>query len=244
MKKLAPVWLVCAALFSARAVAAATNDAPAGALEFERLFNGKDLKGWKGDTNRWSVEDGAIVGRITAGRPLKANTFLIWTHAVPHDFEMHFAYKITAENEKGSANSGVQYRSREVTNSHFVVKGYQADIEAGSTYSGMLHEEGGRGILAKRGQMTRVSSTGVVHPVGSLGASAEIQSVIQADDWNDYTIIARGNRLTHVVNGRVTADVTDEQEGARAFNGIIALQLHAGEPMTARFRELRIKFLK
>ncbi len=244
MKKLAPLFLVCAALFCASSVSAATNDAAAGGTEFERMFNGKDLKGWKGDTNRWSVEDGTIVGRITAERALKTNTFLIWTHAAPHDFEMHFAYKLTAENEKGAANSGVQYRSREVTNSNFVVKGYQADIEAGPTYSGMLHEEGGRGILARRGQMTRVSSTGTVHPVASLGAPAEIQSVIKADDWNDYTIIARGNRLTHAINGRVTADATDEQEGARAFHGVIALQLHRGEPMTVRFRDLRIKFLK
>jgi len=50
---------------------------------------------------------------------------------------------------KGFGNSGIQYRSKDRGN--FVVQGYQADFECGTTYSGILYEEGGRGILAQRG---------------------------------------------------------------------------------------------
>jgi hypothetical protein len=48
-------------------------------------------------------------------------------------------------------NSGVQYRSKLVDEKGFVIAGYQGDFEAGKTYSGILYEERGRGILAKRG---------------------------------------------------------------------------------------------
>jgi hypothetical protein len=212
---------------------------------FEALFNGTNLHGWKGDPALWSVQKSNIVGRTTAKQSLKENTFLIWTNGTVQDFELHLEYRITANNPAGFANSGVQYRSRELTNNPvpFVVAGYQADIEAGDRHTGELHEERGRGILAERGQTTRIGSTGMVHPVGSIGSAAEIQSAIRKNDWNEYVMIARGNQLTHLINGRVTAQVTDTQEGERAFSGILALELHAGEPMTVQFRNIRLKAL-
>ena len=212
---------------------------------FELLFNGKDLHGWRGDTNFWSALGSNLVGRTTTAHPLTENTFLIWTNGTVHDFELHLDYKITANNPQGFANSGIQYRSRELTNhpTPFVVAGYQADIAAGDHHTGILYEERGRGVLAERGQMSRIGSTGTVHPVASLGSAAELQSVINQNDWNDYTIIARANQLTHIINGRVMVHVTDTQEGARAFHGILALQLHAGQPMTVTFRNIRLKAL-
>ena len=38
------------------------------------FFNGKDLTGWSGDTELWSVENGEVVGRT---KGLKHNTFLM-----------------------------------------------------------------------------------------------------------------------------------------------------------------------
>ncbi len=42
------------------------------------LFNGTDLTGWEGNTELWSVKDGAITGQTTPEQPAKGNTFLIW----------------------------------------------------------------------------------------------------------------------------------------------------------------------
>ena len=112
--------------------------------EDKNLFNGKDLTGWKG-LDFWSVEDGAITGRTTKEKPTKGNTFLVWEGEVA-DFELTFQYKIVG------GNSGVQYRSKLVDEKGFVIAGYQGDFEAGKTYSGILYEEKGRGILAKRGE--------------------------------------------------------------------------------------------
>ena len=130
------------------------------------LFNGKDLTGWKGLPAFWSVKDGAITGQTTAANPVKENTFLIWDGEVG-DFELHFKYKITdgdGKAEKGG-NSGVQYRSKIVKPEYFVMSGYQADFEVGKTYSGILYEEKGRGILAKRGEK-------VVHQRGRGGRTS------------------------------------------------------------------------
>ncbi|MCX6881181.1 MAG: DUF1080 domain-containing protein, partial [Verrucomicrobia bacterium] len=43
---------------------------------FKPIFNGKDLNGWEGNTNFWSVKDGMIQGQTTAENPTKGNTFL------------------------------------------------------------------------------------------------------------------------------------------------------------------------
>src|SRR5262249_41753353 len=79
--------------------------------------------------------------------------------------------------------------------------------------------------------------------MGRLGTSEEIQAKIKKDDWNEYVVIARGNHLQHFINGVPTVDVFDDDESKRLTSGILALQLHAGEPMTVRFKDIRIKSL-
>jgi len=210
---------------------------------FKSLFNGKDLTGWAGRPNHWSVEDGAITGMTGKDNPAKGNNFLIAKNGdenlLVDDFEIRFSYKFSTK----WGNSGLQYRSRDRGN--FVVNGYQADLEVGPTYSGILYEEGGRGILADRGQKIIIKDgDGKKEVVGSLGDSNELQGIIHQNEWNDYVIIAKGNHLQHFINGKQTVDVIDEQESKAAKSGILAFQLHAGEPMKIQFKNVRIKSLK
>src|SRR5207247_1351662 len=53
----------------------------------------------------------------------------------------------------------------------------------------------------------------------------------------------QGNHLQHFINGKPTVDVTDECEAKAAQSGVLALQIHAGQPMTVAFKNLRIKTL-
>ena len=204
------------------------------------IFNGKDLTGWKGVDGFWSVQDGAITGVTTKENPVKTNTFLVWDGEVG-DFELKFKYKII------DGNSGVQYRSKIVDPAYSVVAGYQGDFEAGKKYSGILYEEKGRGILAERGQIVTITEGEGGKPkievTGSVGRSDEIQDSIKTADWNDYKIVAKGNRLKHYINGRQTVDVTDEA-AVGAKKGVLALQLHAGNPMTVQFKDLILKMEK
>ncbi len=220
----------------------AGNKSSAADAGFTPIFNGKDLTGWDGNPKFWSVKDGAIVGRTTAENPTKGNTFLIWKDGTLADFELRFSYKITPDNDKGFANSGVQYRSKVMDAANWGVGGYQADLEAGATYSGILYEERlTRGIMAARGEKVVWDKDCKKQVTGSVGKSEEIQAAIRKDGWNDYVIIAQGNHLQHFINGTLTVDVTDECEAKAAKSGVLALQLHAGDPMTVQFRDLRIK---
>ena len=99
---------------------------------FLRIFNGKDLTGWEGNPKLWSVKDGAITGQTTAENPAKGNTFLIWTNGTVGDFELRCSFKLVPGDDKGFANSGIQYRSKVFDPANWVVGGYQADMEAGA----------------------------------------------------------------------------------------------------------------
>ena len=209
-----------------------------------QLFNGRDLTGWEGVPWLCSVKDGAITGQTTKENPTKGNTFLVWKGGDVADFELTFQYKITGDDDKKSGNSGVQYRSKVLDPANFVLGGYQADFETGTTYSGILYEERARGILAQRGQQVTLTSSAdpakpVISVTGETGKSSEIQAAIKPNDWNDYKIIAKGGHLQHFINGKPTVDVKDEtKEGAKS--GVLGLQLHAGPPMTVQFKNLAL----
>ena len=64
---------------------------------------------------------------------------------------------------------------------------------------------------------------------------------MKVDDWNDVIIIAKGSRLQHYLNGRLILDCTDNHPDLSRREGVLALQLHAGKPMWAEFKNVRIK---
>ncbi len=239
-------------LFSLVTLAASALVARAADSGFQSLFNGKDLSGWEGMKEFWSVRDGAITGQTTADRALKANTFLIWKGGEPKNFELRAQFRLTPNNDTGFANSGVQYRSRIIDPATFVVGGYQADMDMGR-YIGMLYEEKGRGILMQPGQKIRVGpmadsekkgkQKAKIETIATVTTTEQLAAAYKKSEWNEIVIIARGNHLQHFINGKVTADVTDTDSEKGAKSGVIALQLHQGQPMTIQFKDIRLKTL-
>jgi hypothetical protein len=195
------------------------------------LFNGNDLTGWIGRDDLWSVEDGQIVGRTVAEKPLQQNTFLIYTGSEPGDFELTFQFKI--EN----TNSGVQYRSKVLDKEKFIVGGYQADIDFSNRFAGILYEEKGRGILAQRGQSVTIDDAGKKTPT-EFADGVKLGNGIHPGQWNDYRVVAKGNHLQHFINESMTAEVFDNQADKSASSGVIAFQLHKGDPMVVRFKNI------
>jgi hypothetical protein len=205
--------------------------------EAKEIFNGKDLKGWEGNPEVWSVEDGAIVGRTTAKKPIKNNTFLIWKDGKLDNFRLELEYQIEG------GNSGVQYRSKVIEPAEWIVGGYQADIDSQPVYTGIMYEEKGRGILTKRGEHTRISRKGKTE-VEAFGDAAELQKAIHTGDkWNKYVIEAIGPRMRHTINGKLMSATVDKHEKDAAKEGVLALQVHTGPPMTVRFRNIRLEKL-
>jgi hypothetical protein len=205
---------------------------------FEQIFDGKTLKNWDGDPEFWRVEEGAITGQSTADKPLKQNTFIIWRGGTTKDFELKLEFRMNG------GNSGVQYRSTALTDvGKYVLKGYQADMDAEARYTGMLYEERGRGFLAERGRFTRMPENGERKLIGTPGDGEELKALIKSGDWNQLHIIARGTTVIHVINGRIMSAFLDDDPKGRIPEGLLGLQLHVGPPMKVEFRNIMLKKL-
>jgi hypothetical protein len=180
------------------------GEGPAGAF-----FNGKDLTGWEGLPEHWSVKDGAIVGDTSAQGGAKFNTFLCSKHKYT-DFELHFQVRL----KDAAGNSGVQIRSELIDPRKFVVKGPQADMATG--YWGSLYGE-------RFGGMMKQAPADVV------------KRAVKPADFNNYYVKCVGKHVTIKINGATTVDQDFDN---LPETGIIAWQLHAGGPMTVTFRNI------
>lgn len=205
----------------------------AGEEGFKPIFNGRDLTGWQGKEAFWSVRDGAITGQTTPENPTQGNTFLIWQGGELDDFILRARFRIEG------GNSGIQFRSQDLGN--YVVAGYQADIDAGGQWLGTCYGERFGGVLAKRGTSVAVrDGKSEATPLGD--DVTKFLAGLDPKQWNEYEIEARGNRIIQRINGTVVCELTDHRPQARR-TGILALQLHAGPPMTVQFKDIRLKRL-
>ncbi len=209
----------------------ADDDDPA----FVDLFDGESLDGWKGDERFWSVDEGTILAHTTEDNRPQGNTFLIWEGGEPGDFELVLEYKI----ESPAANSGIQIRSADLGD--FVVRGYQPDIATAPHITGTFYEERGRGTLAQRGERLRIDEEGRTE-TETFGDAAELAEAYDQGEWTEFRIRATGPHFLTWINGVLMTDVIDRAPEARS-EGILAIQLHAGSPMTMRFRNIRLKML-
>lgn len=200
---------------------------------FKPLFNGKDLAGWDGNPELWSVQDGCITGKTTGPEQLPYNQFLIWRGGVVKNFELHAKIK-----ESGN-NTGIQYRSKELTEvGKWSIGGYQCDVHPAPANNAMVYEERARGIICQNGQSV------VIDPEGKRWLTAECEPVkVDIAEWHDYVVIAQGNHLIHKLDGQVTIDLTDHEETARALGGLLAFQIHRGPAMNVQIKDVMLKEL-
>ena len=187
--------------------------------DWEPLFNGKNLKGWKklNGAAEYRIEDGAIVGVSRVNTP---NTFLC-TDKTYGDFILELSFKV----DEG-LNSGVQFRSNSKPDyRNGQVHGYQYEIDPSArAWSGGIYDEGRRGWL---------------YPMTKNPCA---QKAFKPGEWNKLRIEAIGDRIRTWLNGIPTADILDNADAA----GFIALQVHgigdnaAMEGKTVRWKNIRI----
>ena len=232
---------------SSNAFAEGDASAPAEPAGMRSIFNGKDLTGWDGDPRLWSVKDGAIHGETTAEKAAQGNTFIIWKGGKTKDFDLRLSFRCNATN-----NSGIQYRSKHITEGKvpnaWVVRGYQHEIRNEimlPSVSGFIYDEGGkRGRLCLVGEKASWEPSGPKVERNDLIDQAAFERLFKLDDFNDVVIIARGNHIRHYLNGRLIVDFTDNDPQLALSEGILALQLHAGAPMWAEYKNIRIAELR
>jgi hypothetical protein len=206
---------------------------------FVSIFDGS-LKNWDGDPAFWRADNGSLIGESSPDNPVKQNTFLIWRGGEPGDFELKLEYRIS------STNSGIQIRSVQLPAGpdigKWVMKGYQADIDAENQFTGQIYEERARGFLAMRGQATFIPNGGPPRIIGNLQQTPdELKALIRSGDWNQIHLLARGTMLTQILNGAVMSMVVDEDANNRQLSGLIGFQMHVGPPMKVEFRNIWLK---
>ena len=211
------------------------------------IFNGKDLDGWDGDPKLWSVRDGVIHGETTTASPANGNTFLIWKKGTTKDFELRLSFRCNATN-----NSGIQYRSKHITDDKvknaWVVRGYQHELRNEIKFpntSSFIYDEGGkRGRICLVGEKASWETDGKKVESSTLIDQAGFEKLMKLDDWNDVVIIGKGVNVRHYLNNQLILDFTDNEPTMAMREGVMAVQLHAGKPMWAEFKNVRIKEIK
>jgi hypothetical protein len=192
-----------------------------GKTETINLFNGKDLAGWEGYEDLWSVRDGAIVAKNST--PLKFSTYL-FTKQKFTDFRLVFAAKLAeSEMHSGVALWGKRFVPKEATDA--------AKEKAEFTYQGhLVMFPSGWGLYD------------LYRRAGGINPAQDIRNVAikagKQHDWNDMEILAQGNRIRLAVNGKPVLDWRDPQPDLIA-EGPIALQLHSNNvPQEIHFKGL------
>jgi type 1 glutamine amidotransferase len=202
---------------------------------FNSIFNGKDLTGWRGNSNYWSVQDGCITG-ITPPGGIPENNFLIWTNGEPGEFDLKLSYKLQG------GNSGIYFHSKERPpgSKAEALVGVQADMSADHAWTGVVMEYLLREKLAERGRKVLYTEKGERKDAGSVGDPKELLTAVRDNDWNDYHVIVRANLIVLRINDVVMSEVRDH-DPRRALSGLLAVQVHTGPPMKVQFKNVRIR---
>ena len=222
-------------------------------MGWKALFDGETLKGWEGAREQWRVEGGAIVSSSTVEHP-QGSAYLTWAGGDVKNFEFKAEIKLEGEG----ANSGVQFRAQmlgktEKANSEWESFGYQADWDYPNVQTGALIEccsgphrgPSPRPFKASMGQVVR---EGVADPdkpalLATFGDPAELKSSIHTGGWNQMHIIARGNTMMYILNGRLMSVFIDDNPKRFLEQGKLQLQLEGRGDIKVYFRDIWLKQL-
>lgn len=203
---------------------------------FVSLFNGRDLRGWEGDSRIWSVRDGAIVGQTTPEVRISGNEFLVWKDEI-EDFELRLQFKLEG------GNSGIYYHARKrpagQTKGEALV-GTQADLSADGRWTGVIMEYTLREILAERGQKVLIPTNGQPEVVSRAGDPGDLLGEVKTGEWNRYAVVARGGHVTLHINDTLMCEL-DDRDPRRLVRGWLGLQVHTGPPMRVQFKDIYLK---
>jgi len=219
-----------------------------------QMFDGSTLNNWDGDFSYWKVENGAIVAESTCEKPT-GTIYLVWKGGTAADFEMKVEMKgegalvnsgiqyrgailpprppAPAGPARGPAGPCPSGQPRGVPPSResqakWDMLGPQFDFDGRNNYTGQFYEQAtGRGIIAWRGQVVHTEEGKAPRLVATLGEKEELGGYVKIDDWNQLHLIARGNTMTHIVNGHVMAVLIDDDASKFRKDGIIGFEIES-----------------
>lgn len=167
---------------------------------WEKLFNGKNLDGWKliNGQAQYVAANNEIVGTTVTGSP---NSFLA-TEKTFGDFILELEFKVD-----GEINSGVQVRSESKPDyQNGRVFGYQVEIDPSKrAWTGGIYDEARRDWL---------------YP---LEYNPSAKNAFKKSEWNTMRVECVGPRIRTWINSVAAAQIVDDVTP----RGFIALQVHS-----------------
>jgi hypothetical protein len=227
-----------------------------------QIFDGRTLKDWDGNPDVWKVEDGAIVAESTAARRV-GSTFIIWRGGEPADFELKLEMKAGTD-----IHSGVFYRGKVgappprpsaparssappaaprpqpgvPADPKWNVIGYGLDFDYPLDNVGNVQDTSrSETQIGWRGHVVRMEPGQRPRSIGVIGDRDRMKDVVRQGEWNQLHVIARGNTITHIVNGQLMAIVIDDDPAVRRASGVIALQIEQYGTGRVAFRNIWLK---
>src|SRR6516164_5435241 len=218
------------------------------------LFDSKTLNGWDGDKSYWRVENGAIVVESTCEKPT-GTIYVIWQGGEPADFELKVEMKgegaqvnggiqyrgaiLDPNRPRGGGGGGGRGPQGQcpggaprgtppsaASQAKWDMLGPQFDFDGRNRYTGQFYEQAtGRGIIAWRGQFVRTEQDKSPRLLATLGDREELAGYVHVDDWNQLHLVARGNMMTHVVNGHVMSILIDDDPTKFRKSGLIGFEI-------------------
>ena len=186
------------------------------------IFDGRTLDGWDGNPKFWRVEDGAIVGESTPERP-SGNSYIAYRRMEAKDFTLKFEIKV--EGTRRQRTAVPQPHRSPVAREHFaerdrLQRARQSELDDDGTASRLLAEPRLTGqfysentpmrILAWRGQVVEGFGDKSKRLMATIGDRQALGDVVKQNDWNQYTVIARGGTFLHILNGQLMSVMIDD----------------------------------
>ena len=218
---------------------------------WQSLFNGRDLHGWdvrclEKDRNKefWKVSNGTLLCD-SLGQPDHNYVWLV-SETEFGNFELRLEFQAYRESP---GNSGIQIRSRYDQSSDAPRGGWldgpQIDIHPPAPWrTGLIYDE----TREERRWISPSLQDWSIEP--SDGPETwKFKYADEEDGWNDLRIVCKGTRIRTELNGIVMTDfdgkgiLNNEAHLRRnvGMKGHLALQLHDGDELKIRFRNIRIR---
>lgn len=123
------------------------------------------------------------------------------------------------------------------------VRGYSMDWDYDPGNNGNIQDTAGRTEtqIVWRGHIVRLEAGKRPRAIGSVGDRDALMKLIRIGDWNQVHVIARGNQITHIVNGHVMAVLLDDDPSGFKARGVIALQIEQFGMGKVHFKNIWLK---
>lgn len=210
-------------LLAAIAISIAANAPPVAADDWQVLFDGRSLAGWKASQDNKQFE---ISGDTILGSSSNQTHFLI-TEKEYGDFELELEIKL----HDVDLNSGVQIRTsttrlndkKEVRPN---VHGPQVDIGKSPGRSGFIFGQGNKGWITPKDDLVN-------------------HSLMKNGEWNKLRVRAVGHSIQTWINGEPVSNLAVSDEiHAKYPKGVIALQVHGVKKSPEKIRHVSFRSIR